>query len=165
MSGFDEDEGPKSRTGRFTLAHRGNTRVEVGEPIHVGGARPWLCAVKLLGRAPQEPDPEATQTLLVRTGRGTTPEEAQRDAMAQLTLVYGTPVGPPPSTRISQLSIADHTADPNDAPAEIASSAEPSHAVPPAAAADPPATVAPAVPSTTSAVSRWLARLFRKNRP
>jgi hypothetical protein len=47
-----------------------------------------------------EGDP--TQTLLVRTGRGSTPAEAQRHAMAQLTLVYGTPVGPPPMALITQ---------------------------------------------------------------
>jgi hypothetical protein len=81
--------------------------VEVSEPIHTGGTNPWMCAVKLVGRktsAPEpDPDAEATQTLLVRTGRGATPEEAQRNAMAQLTLVYGSPVDPPPSPMISQM--------------------------------------------------------------
>jgi hypothetical protein len=100
----DEYDSPKQRTGRFSLQHRGGTRVEVGEPIHLGtGAKPWMCAVKLIGQKrddiPQEPEP--TQTLLVRTGRGATPEEAQREAMAQLTLVYGSPVGPPPAPVIS----------------------------------------------------------------
>ncbi len=100
----DEYDSPKQRTGRFYLQHRGGTRVEVGEPIHLGpGAKPWMCAVKLVGQKrddlPQEGEP--TQTLLVRTGRGATPEEAQREAMAQLTLVYGSPVGPPPSPVIS----------------------------------------------------------------
>jgi hypothetical protein len=108
--GDDDEDSPKSRTGRFFVPHRGGTRVEVGEPIHVGGERPWLCAVKLLGRdrtsipLPVEDltAPEPTQTLLVRTGRGSTPEEAQRDAMAQLTLVYGSPVEPPPAPKITQ---------------------------------------------------------------
>lgn len=152
MSGFDDDEGPKSRTGRFTLTHRGNTRVEVGEPIHVGGARPWLCTVKLLGRNVGKPDPEATQTLLVRTGRGTTPEEAQRDAMAQLTLVYGTPVGPPPSTRISQLSMADTTSDENEV-AEIQPTSDGSTSrntpVPAVSGTTPAASTSPA-PATSS---------------
>jgi hypothetical protein len=52
---------------------------------------------------PEDPEhPEPTQTLLVRTGRGPTPEDARRDALAQLTLVYGSPVEPPPSAVISQ---------------------------------------------------------------
>jgi hypothetical protein len=99
----EADDGPKSRTGRFQVPHRGGTRVEVGEPIHVGGDRPWMCAVKLVGRKrdPSE-DPEPTQTLLVRTGRGATAEDARRDALAQLTLVYGSPVEPPPAPVIVQ---------------------------------------------------------------
>ena len=56
------EEEPKSRTGRFHVQHRGGTRVEVGEPIRVGGERPWMCAVKLVGRKRDEPrsheDPE-----------------------------------------------------------------------------------------------------------
>src|SRR3954471_24778416 len=85
----DAEDSPKQRTGRFELAHRGGTRVEVGEPILLGGPKPWMCAVKLVGqKRDDEPDQDATQTLLVRTGRGATPEEAQREAMAQLTLVY-----------------------------------------------------------------------------
>ena len=100
------EEEPKSRTGRFHVKHRGGTRVEVGEPVKVGGDRPWMCAVKLVGQkrdVPEDPEhPEPTQTLLVRTGRGATPEDARRDALAQLTLVYGSPVEPPPSAVISQ---------------------------------------------------------------
>lgn len=100
---LDVEEEPKSRTGRFHVQHRGGARVEVGEPIRVGGDRPWMCAVKLVGRKRDEPeDPEPTQTLLVRTGRGATAEDARRDALAQLTLVYGSPVEPPPSTLILQ---------------------------------------------------------------
>jgi hypothetical protein len=100
------EEEPKSRTGRFQVKHRGGTRVEVGEPVHVGGDRPWMCAVKLVGQkrdVPEDPEhPEPTQTLLVRTGRGATPEDARRDALAQLTLVYGSPVEPPPAPVIVQ---------------------------------------------------------------
>lgn len=100
------EEEPKSRTGRFHVQHRGGTRVEVGEPIKVGGDRPWLCAVKLVGQkrdVPEDPDyPEPTQTLLVRTGRGATAEDARRDALAQLTLVYGSPVEPFPAAVIRQ---------------------------------------------------------------
>jgi hypothetical protein len=100
------EEEPKSRTGRFQVKHRGGTRVEVGEPVRVGGDRPWMCAVKLVGQKRDVPDdpehPDPTQTLLVRTGRGATPEDARRDALAQLTLVYGSPVEPPPSAVISQ---------------------------------------------------------------
>src|SRR5580693_2271936 len=85
---FEEEESSKSRTGRFHVQHRGGTRVEVGEPIRVGGVKPWMCAVKLVGQKRDDPEPEVepTQTLLVRTGRGDTPEEAQREAMANLTL-------------------------------------------------------------------------------
>ena len=97
-----DEESPKSRTGRFFVPHRGGTRVEVSEPIHCGGSTPWLCAVKLVGRKGPEVDSEATQTLLVRTGRGKTPDEAQRNALSQLTLVYGSPVEPAPSTTIRQ---------------------------------------------------------------
>jgi hypothetical protein len=100
------EEEPKSRTGRFHVKHRGDTRVEVGEPVKVGGDRPWMCAVKLVGQkrdVPEDPEhPDPTQTLLVRTGRGATPEDARRDALAQLTLVYGSPVEPPPSPVILQ---------------------------------------------------------------
>lgn len=103
-SGHDlDEEAPKSRTGRFNVKHRGGTHVEVGEAIHVGGERPWMCAVKLVGKKRDESeDPEPTQTLLVRTGRGATAEDARRDALAQLTLVYGSPVEPPPAPIISQ---------------------------------------------------------------
>ena len=102
----DEEE-PRARTGRFHVQHRGGTRVEVGEPIKVGGERPWMCAVKLVGQKrdlPDDPDhPEPTQTLLVRTGRGETAEDARRDALAQLTLLYGSPVAPPPTAVITQM--------------------------------------------------------------
>lgn len=103
---FEEEESSKSKTGRFHVQHRGGTRVEVGEPIRVGGPKPWMCAVKLVGQKrddmPKREDgePEPTQTLLVRTGRGDTPEEAQREAIAHLTLVYGSPVAPPPIATI-----------------------------------------------------------------
>jgi hypothetical protein len=62
-----------------------------------------MCAVKLLGR-PRDArmEGEATQTLLVRTGRGRSPDEARRAALAQLALVYGSPVEPPPVAIISQ---------------------------------------------------------------
>lgn len=96
----DDEDSPKSRTGRFYVQHRGGARVEVSEPIRVGGETPWLCAVKLVGRKGPDVDTDATQTLLVRTGRGATPEEAQRNALAQLTLVYGSPVDPPPLATI-----------------------------------------------------------------
>jgi hypothetical protein len=99
---LDEEE-PKSRTGRFNVQHRGGAHVEVGEPINVGGERPWMCAVKLVGKKRDVSDEdEPTQTLLVRTGRGATAEDARREALSQLTLVYGSPVEPPPSPIISQ---------------------------------------------------------------
>ncbi len=89
---------PRPATHRFQIPHRDGARVEIGEPVFVGGDKPWLCAVKLLGK--DEPDSETTQTLYVRAGRGATPEEAQRSAMAQLALVVGSPVGPPPAASI-----------------------------------------------------------------
>jgi hypothetical protein len=89
--------------GRFEVAHRDGTRVEVGEPIHVGGDQPFMCAVKLVGRKSNvEGESEATQTLLIRVGRGLTAADARREALAQLTLVYGSPVGPPPAAVIQQ---------------------------------------------------------------
>ena len=97
---FEEDESSKSRTGRFHVQHRGGTRVEVGDAIKVGGSKPWMCAVKLVGQKRDDSEPEPTQTLLVRTGRGATPEEAQREAIANLTLVYGSPLAPPPAATI-----------------------------------------------------------------
>jgi hypothetical protein len=96
---FEEEEESKSRTGRFHVQHRGGTRIEVGDPIKVGGQKPWMCAVKLVGQKRDDSEPEPTQTLLVRTGRGETPEEAQRQAIQQLTLVYGNPLmAPTPAT-------------------------------------------------------------------
>lgn len=140
---FAEEE-PSSRTRRFQVPHRGGTRVEVGEPIHVGGDRPWMCAVKLVGRKrdmPEDPDqPEPTQTLLVRTGRGASAEDARRDALAQLTLVYGSPVEPPPAAVIVQ--------KPSDPPP----------AMPAAGRADAP-TVGP--PAPRGWLSRLMARLRR----
>ena len=97
---FEEEESSKSRTGRFQVQHRGGTRIEVGDPIKIGGPKPWMCAVKLVGHKRDDTEPEPTQTLLVRTGRGETPEEAQREAIAHLTLVYGSPVAPPPMATI-----------------------------------------------------------------
>ncbi|HEY8039399.1 MAG TPA: hypothetical protein VIF15_06375 [Polyangiaceae bacterium] len=133
----EADEEMKSRTGRFHVQHRGGARVEVGEPINVGGERPWMCAVKLVGRK-REPsdDAEPTQTLLIRTGRGATPEDARRDALAQLTLVYGSPVEPAPSPVISQ--------KPSDPP-------------PP----PDPATTSPTVPARPRG---WLSRLVSRLR-
>ena len=99
----DHDEEPRSRTGRFNVKHRGGAHVEVGEAINVGGEKPWMCAVKLVGKKRDIADEdEPTQTLLVRTGRGETAEDARREALSQLTLVYGSPVEPPPSPIISQ---------------------------------------------------------------
>src|SRR5580698_995633 len=125
MAGPDDDDASRGGEGaassgrggqRFHVQHRGGTRVEVGEPVHVGGERPWMCAVKLVGQKRDQPDdpdqPEPTQTLLVRTGRGNTAEDARRDALAHLTLVYGSPVAPPPTAIIMQ-----KPSDPPPAPA------------------------------------------------
>jgi len=100
-AGGEEGETQRSRTGAFFVPHRDGARVEVSEPIPLG-PKEWLCAVKLVGKKVLDVEGEPTQTLLVRTGRGSTPEEAQRHAMAQLTLMYGTPVGPPPMALITQ---------------------------------------------------------------
>jgi hypothetical protein len=80
-----------------------------------------MCAVKLVGQKRDDiTEPEPTQTLMVRTGRGTTPEEAQREAIANLTLVYGSPVAPPPMTTIelreSQRPIKVAPTTPSQAP-------------------------------------------------
>jgi hypothetical protein len=110
-----EGEPLKSRTGPFFVPHRDGARVEVSEPIPIG-PNEWLCAVKLVGKKILDVEGEPTQTLLVRTGRGSTPAEAQRHAMAQLTLMYGTPVGPPPIALITQKP-SDPPPPPADAPA------------------------------------------------
>ena len=123
--GFDEEE-PKFRTGRFHVQHRGGTRVEVGDPVNVGGDRPWMCAVKLVGPKRDQPDdpdhPDPTQTLLVRTGRGATADDARRDALSHLTLVYGSPVAPPPTAVIMQKP-SDPPPPPDPPPAPPAASA------------------------------------------
>jgi hypothetical protein len=94
----------------------------VGTPIHVGGDKPWMCAVKLMGKkregvrsasgANGEEEMELTQTLLLRTGRGGSPEEAQRAALAQLKHLYGSPNEPIPQPRI-----VDKTIEPPPVPA------------------------------------------------
>ncbi len=77
-----------------------------------------MCAVKLLGRARNEPiEREATQTLLVRTGRGQSPDDARREALAQLSVVYGSPVEPPPTAVILQK--ASNPPPPDLEPVEI----------------------------------------------
>lgn len=136
--------------GRFHLPHRHGTRVEVGEPICLGGDRPWMCAVKLVGTSAgpavwSKLEPEPTQTLLVRTGRGATPDDARRDALAQLTLVYGSPVEPQPEPVILQ--------KPSEPPpaAPVASAAF---------AAEPVGTVR-AADSTDPRRSGWMARVGR----
>jgi hypothetical protein len=93
-------------SSRFQVPHRGGTRVEVGEAVRLPDVaeRPWICAVKLVGRKRDDgSDADPTQTLLLRTGRGETAEDARRDALAQLTLVYGSPVEPPPVPVIVQM--------------------------------------------------------------
>ena len=135
-----DEEAPRSSTGRFMLTHRAGGRVEVGEPIFIGGENPWLCAVKLLGREAPDVEGEPTQTLMVRSGRGATPEEAQRAAIAALSLVYGTPVGPAPSTHISRM--------PSDPPApQIASL---------------PSAPGPIEEEPASMKSGWLRRIFKR---
>jgi hypothetical protein len=103
MAGLPED-GRKGSAERLTpvdLPHREGTRVHISTPVLVGGEKPWMCAVKLLGHKRtvipgEDPEDEPTQTLLLRTGRGVSPEEAQRDALAQITHVYGRPTEPVP---------------------------------------------------------------------
>jgi hypothetical protein len=129
----DDDFPEGARRGRFHVPHRDGARVEVGEPVRVGGERPWMCAVKLLGRKRNgPPEGEATHTLLVRTGRGSSPDDARRQALAQLTLVYGSPVEPPPEAVISQ---------------------KPSY--------PPPAAAAPPAPRTAGPAQGWVTRLKR----
>jgi hypothetical protein len=98
------------------LPHRDGTRVMVGTPIHVGGEKPWMCAVKLMGKKKTPTrgaalEEELTQTLLLRTGRGGSPEEAQRAALAELKHFYGSPNEPIPQPRI-----VDKTAEPPPPP-------------------------------------------------
>jgi hypothetical protein len=60
-----------------------------------------MCVVKLLGHDREDPSDGATHTLLVRTGRGPSPDDARREALAQLSQLYGSPVEPPPKPIIS----------------------------------------------------------------
>jgi hypothetical protein len=84
-----------------------------------------MCAVKLVGRRRDDgtssgrgrdlrdlEDGDPTQTLLVRMGRGATPDDARRDALAQLTLVYGTPFEAPPSPLIVEKAEPELRKDP-----------------------------------------------------
>ena len=83
-----------------------------GDPIATCGFRFEQLCVRALNEAlrslveGKSRNPEggghSAQTLLLRTGRGATPDDARRDALSQLTLVYGSPVEPPPSPIISQ---------------------------------------------------------------
>ena len=69
----------------------------IGDPIHVGGARPWVCIGKVRIRlrgateelAPGEPDPSETAT--IRTGFGSSAAESKRDVVSQLARTYGPP--------------------------------------------------------------------------
>ncbi|MEO6572244.1 MAG: hypothetical protein ABIP89_00295, partial [Polyangiaceae bacterium] len=68
------------------------TRVEVSEPFGIGDE--WVCVAKLVGREHDLPwlgdepraedDDEVTHTLFMARGRGTSPEQAVRDAMSQV---------------------------------------------------------------------------------
>ncbi len=100
----DDPPATGSAPAPLDLPHRADTRVQVGTPIHVGGERPWLCAVKLMGRRRETNgrDEEPTQTLFLRTARGTSPEEAQRAALALMTHVVGRPGEPVPEPIIQQ---------------------------------------------------------------
>ena len=126
---------------RLSLPHRNGARMEISEPVRIGGDRPWICMVKLVchasGEAAEGAEGEPTQTLLLRTGRGQSADEARRDALAQLALVYGSPVGPAPSLRISSIR-----------PAPPAPSEAPS----------------PALASKRPGEPGWLARLLRGSR-
>jgi hypothetical protein len=86
--------------GPIDLPHRDGTRVIVGTPIHVGGERPWMCAAKLVGKKKPDGDDEMTQTLLLRTGRGSSPEDAQKAALSELKHFYGSPNEPIPEPLI-----------------------------------------------------------------
>ena len=74
------------------------TTIVVGDPIHVGGARPWVCIGKVRMRfrgdveeesVSGEPDP--SETAFIRTGFGNSAAEAKRDVVAQLSRTYGPP--------------------------------------------------------------------------
>lgn len=99
----DEDTPASVRSFARVIEHRGGTRIEVGEPIKVPGAgpgeQPWLCAAKLMGK--NSPAEGREHTLLMQTGRGNTPYEAQQEAIAQLSLLVGTPSAPPPQVVIT----------------------------------------------------------------
>ncbi|MBI4955289.1 MAG: hypothetical protein HY908_24915 [Myxococcales bacterium] len=105
-------------TGPRVVPTPHGSHVELGEPVWVGGALPWACPAKLVGRdkrlpslhfddedsseaaPPQvaEPEaPESTHTLLLRTGRGRTPDEARRDAVRRVEEPLGKPAQIRPS--------------------------------------------------------------------
>jgi hypothetical protein len=120
-----------------------------------------MCAVKLVGRKRDTADDaEPTQTLLVRTGRGVTAEDARRDALAQLTLVYGSPVEPPPAAVITHKT--------SDAPAPLGTPADCPLGPPSSSTRDPglgPLSSSVRDPGSPSGrglrgwLSRWMGRL------
>lgn len=77
----------------MVLPRADGSRVEVSEPFEIGEEE-WACVAKLVGREHDLPwlgeeprseeDHEVTHTLFMAKGRGASPEEAVRDAMAQV---------------------------------------------------------------------------------
>lgn len=73
------------------------TTILVGDPIHVGGARPWVCIgkVRMRFRGNAEElaagEPEPSETAFIRTGFGNSAAESKRDVVAQLSRTYGPP--------------------------------------------------------------------------
>jgi hypothetical protein len=84
--------------------------MQVGEPVLVDDKSDdpqWLCVAKLVEPRDKcasdgSPLAETTRTILMRTGRGRTPEEARKDAVARLRLVVGTPSRPAPAPLITR---------------------------------------------------------------
>jgi hypothetical protein len=74
------------------------TTILIGDPIHVGGARPWVCIGKVRMRfrgTPEEQvaagEPDPSETAFIRTGFGNSAAESKRDVVAQLSRTYGPP--------------------------------------------------------------------------
>ena len=141
MLDFAVNEGSGSRAGDVAARH--GAHVELGEPVWVGGSLPWACPAKLVGRekrlpridfdddtedrAPDEAQPESepTHTLLLRTGRGRTPEEARQNAASELQRPLAQPPqivpratqSPPPPLRI--IMDGDEVSRPSEPPIEV----------------------------------------------
>jgi hypothetical protein len=106
------------------IPFRGGTRIVIGVPTQApNDPKVWRCVGKIIGHrtglpwAGEDGEEEPTHTVLLRSGRGSTPEAAEEDVLRQLRFVYGesrvspliaerrsnappAPVAPPPTAAV-----------------------------------------------------------------